>query len=195
MECFSLSYDNLGGRIALQNDILQILLTEEQLKAKVQELGKQISADYKGRNPLVICVLKGAFIFMADLVKEIDIPIEMDFMAVSSYGSSTKSSGVVKIIKDLDASVEGRDVLIVEDIIDSGLTLTYLIDVLERRNALSVAVVTLLDKPERRTAPLEVEYKGFTLPDEFVVGYGLDYAEKYRNLPYIGILKPEVYSS
>ena len=178
----------------MQNDIKQILLTEEQLQEKVKELGKQITADYKGRTPLVICVLKGAFIFMSDLVKQIEIPIEIDFMAVSSYGNSTKSTGVVKIIKDLDASVEGRDVLIVEDIIDSGLTLSYLIDVLERRNALSVAVVTLLDKPERRSVDLEVEYKGFVLPDEFVVGYGLDYAEKYRNLPYIGILKPEIYS-
>ncbi len=178
----------------MQNDIKQILLTQVQLQEKVKELGLQITADYKGRTPLVICVLKGAFIFMADLIKEIEVPIEIDFMAVSSYGTSTKSTGVVRIIKDLDTSVEGRDVLIVEDIIDSGLTLSYLIDVLERRNALSVSVVTLLDKPERRTVELEVDYKGFVLPDEFVVGYGLDYAEKYRNLPYIGILKPEVYS-
>ena len=179
----------------MQTDIKQVLLSEQQLQDKVKELGKQITEDYKGRNPLVICVLKGAFIFMSDLVKHIDVNIEIDFMAVSSYGSSTKSSGVVKIIKDLDVSVEGRDVLIVEDIIDSGLTLSYIIDVLERRNALSVAVVTLLDKPERRTVELEVEYKGFTLPDEFVVGYGLDFAERYRNLPYIGVLKPEVYSN
>lgn len=177
----------------MQQDLKGILLSEEQLKAKVKELGEKISRDYAGRNPLVICVLKGAFIFMADLVKAIDIPIEIDFMAVSSYGSSTKSSGVVRIIKDLDVTVEGRDVIIVEDIIDSGLTLSYLIDVLERRNARSVAVVALLDKPDRRTVPLEIEYKGFTLPDEFVVGYGLDYAEKYRNLPFIAVLKPEVY--
>lgn len=177
----------------MHSDIEQVLLTEEQLGEKVKELAIQISEDYKGRNPLVICVLKGAFIFMSDLVKQIKIPIEIDFMAVSSYGASTKSSGVVKIIKDLDVSVEGRDVIIVEDIIDSGLTLTYVIDVLERRNALSVAVVALLDKPDRRTAELEVEYKGYVLPDEFVVGYGLDYAERYRNLPFIGILKPEIY--
>lgn len=176
-------------------DIEQILHTEEQLGEKVKELAEQITQDYQGRNPLVICVLKGAFIFMSDLVKHIKIPIEIDFMAVSSYGASTKSSGVVKIIKDLDVSVEGRDVIIVEDIIDSGLTLTYLIDVLERRNALSVAVVALLDKPDQRTGGLEPEYKGFVLPDEFVVGYGLDYAERYRNLPFIGILKPEVYRS
>lgn len=178
----------------MHNDIRQILLNEQQLQEKVKELGEKITADYKGRNPLIICVLKGAIFFMSDLVKRIDVPLELDFMAVSSYGSSTKSSGVVKIVKDLDVSVEGRDVIIVEDIIDSGLTLSYIIDVLERRNALSVAVVTLLDKPERRIVELEVEYKGFTIPDEFVVGYGLDYAEKYRNLPFIGVLKPEIYS-
>ncbi|RJE83586.1 hypoxanthine phosphoribosyltransferase [Paenibacillus sp. 1011MAR3C5] len=177
----------------MQNDIKEVLYSEEQIDAKVRELGAKLSADYEGRNPLVICVLKGAFIFMSDLVKTITVPLEIDFMAVSSYGASTKSSGVVKIIKDLDVSVEGRDVLIVEDIIDSGLTLSYLIDVLERRGSKSVTVVTLFDKPARRTVSLEPNYKGFTLPDEFVVGYGLDYAEKYRNLPYIGILKPQVY--
>lgn len=179
----------------MHNDIEQILLTEEQLGLKVKELAEQITQDYQGRNPLVICVLKGAFIFMSDLVKHVKIPIEIDFMATSSYGTSSKSSGVVKIIKDLDVTVEGRDVIIVEDIIDSGLTLTYLIDVLERRNALSVVVVALLDKPGQRTAGLEVDYRGFVIPDEFVVGYGLDYAERYRNLPFIGILKPEVYKS
>lgn len=177
----------------MQNDIKAILYSEEQIQAKVKELGEKLSQDFNGRNPLVICVLKGAFIFMSDLVKTITVPLEIDFMAVSSYGQSTKSSGVVKIIKDLDVSVEGRDVLIVEDIIDSGLTLSYLIDVLERRNSRTVTVVTLFDKPARRTVELEPDYKGFSLPDEFVVGYGLDYSEKYRNLPYIGILKPEVY--
>lgn len=176
------------------NDIQNVLFSEEQIRHKVEELGGEITRDFEGRNPLVICVLKGAFIFMADLVKHIPIPLEIDFMAVSSYGQSTKSSGVVKIIKDLDVTVEGRDVLIVEDIIDSGLTLSYLIDVLERRNALSVTVVTLFDKPARRSVELEPDYKGFTLPDEFIVGYGLDYGEKYRNLPYIGVLKPEVYT-
>jgi hypoxanthine phosphoribosyltransferase len=179
----------------LQNDIQEVLYSQETIQQKVQELGAAISRDYEGRNPLVICVLKGAFIFMADLSKSIAIPIELDFMAVSSYGNSTRSSGEVKIIKDLDASVEGRDVLIVEDIIDSGLTLSYLIDVLERRNALSVNVVALFDKPGRRTVDLNADYTGFTIPDAFVVGYGLDYAEKYRNLPYVGVLKPEVYSS
>jgi hypoxanthine phosphoribosyltransferase len=179
----------------LENDIKEVLVTQEQLQNKIRELGEQLTREYEGRNPLVICVLKGAFIFMADLVRHIATPIEIDFMAVSSYGASTQSSGVVRIIKDLDVTVEGRDVIIVEDIIDSGLTLSYLIDVLERRNALSVSVVALLDKPSRRTAPLEIDYCGFQLPDEFVVGYGLDYAERYRNLPYIGVLKPEVYSS
>jgi hypoxanthine phosphoribosyltransferase len=178
----------------LHNDIQEVLYSEEQIMQKVKELGQQISQDFEGRNLLVICVLKGAFIFMSDLVKSITIPLEVDFMAVSSYGQSTKSSGVVKIIKDLDVPVEGRNVLIVEDIIDSGLTLSYLIDVLERRNALSVSVVTIFDKPIRRTVDLEPDYKGYTLPDAFVVGYGLDYAEKYRNLPYIGILKEAVYA-
>ncbi len=179
----------------MHNDIQEVLYSQEAIQQKVQELGAAISRDYEGRNPLVICVLKGAFIFMADLSKNITIPIELDFMAVSSYGNSTRSSGEVKIIKDLDASVEGRDVLIVEDIIDSGLTLSYLIDVLERRNALSVIVVALFDKPGRRTADLNADYTGFIIPDAFVVGYGLDYAERYRNLPYVGVLKPEVYSS
>lgn len=178
----------------MRNDIQEVLYSEEQIQAKVAQLGERISRDYEGRNPLVICVLKGAFIFMSDLVKCISIPLEVDFMAVSSYGASTKSSGVVKIIKDLDVPVEGRDVIIVEDIIDSGLTLSYLIDVLQRRNAHSVTVVALFDKPGRRMVDLKPDYKGFTIPDAFVVGYGLDYAEKYRNLPYIGILKSEIYS-
>ncbi|MDP1512953.1 hypoxanthine phosphoribosyltransferase [Paenibacillus sp. CMAA1739] len=179
----------------MQNDIQEVLISEEEIQSKIKELGAQLSVKYEGKNPLVICVLKGAFIFMADLVKAITVPLELDFMAVSSYGASTKSSGVVKIIKDLDASVEGRDVLIVEDIIDSGLTLTHLIELLKNRNANSVCVVTLFDKPARRTVNLEADYTGFTLPDAFVVGYGLDYAEHYRNLPYIGILKPEIYTS
>ncbi len=177
----------------MYSDIQEVLFSEEQIQDKIEELANTISNDFTGKNPLVICVLKGAFIFMADLVKRITIPLELDFMAVSSYGQSTKSSGVVKIIKDLDVPVEGRHVLIVEDIIDSGLTLSYLIDVLERRNALSISVVALFDKPARRTVELEPDYKGYILPDEFVVGYGLDYAEKYRNLPFIGILKPEIY--
>jgi hypoxanthine phosphoribosyltransferase len=179
----------------LRNDIEEVLYSEEQIQSKVKELGESLSKEFEGRNPLIICVLKGAFIFMADLVKNISIHCEVDFMAVSSYGASTKSSGVVKIIKDLDAPVEGRDIIIVEDIIDSGLTLSYLIDVLERRNAHSISVVALFDKPGRRTVELEPDWKGFTIPDAFVVGYGLDYAEKYRNLPYVGILKKEIYTT
>ncbi len=177
----------------MHNDIQEILYTEEQIQDKIRELGEKISSEYAGRNPLVICVLKGAYMFMADLTKRITIPIEVDFMAISSYGQSTKSSGVVKILKDLDVPVEGRDVIIAEDIVDSGLTLSYLVDVLERRNAKSVSVVALFDKPAGRKVDLQADFVGFTLPDAFVVGYGLDYAEKYRNLPYIGILKPEVY--
>lgn len=178
----------------MQNDIQEVLISQEEIKEKVAELGQRLSKEYEGRNPLVICILKGAFIFMADLVKEITVPIELDFMAVSSYGNLTKSSGEVKIIKDLDTSIEGRDILIVEDIIDSGLTLSYLVDVLQRRNAKSVKIVTLFDKPSGRTIDLEADLAGFILPDAFVVGYGLDYAEGYRNLPYVGVLKPEVYT-
>lgn len=179
----------------MYNDIQEVLISEEEIQNKIKELGAELSKRYEGKNPLVICVLKGAFIFMADLVKTITVPLELDFMAVSSYGASTKSSGVVKIIKDLDQSVEGRDVLIVEDIIDSGLTLSHLIELLKNRNASSVTVVTLFDKPARRTVNLEADFTGFTLPDAFVVGYGLDYSEHYRNLPFIGVLKPEIYSS
>jgi len=179
----------------LQNDILEVLISEEDIREKVAELGTKLSAEYAGRNPLVICVLKGAFIFMADLVKTITVPIELDFMAVSSYGAATKSTGIVKIIKDLDVPVEGRDVLIVEDIIDSGLTLSYLIEMLNNRNAKSTRVVTLFDKPVGRTVDLQADYTGFILPDAFVVGYGLDFAEKYRNLPYVGVLKPEIYTT
>ena len=179
----------------MQNDIQEVLISEEEIQSKVKELGATLSAEYANRNPLVICVLKGAFIFMADLVKNITVPVEMDFMAVSSYGASTKSSGVVKIIKDLDVSVEGREVLIVEDIIDSGLTLSYLAELFRYRKAKSIKIVTLLDKPTGRKADITPDYAGFIVPDAFVVGYGLDFAEKYRNLPYIGILKPEIYSN
>ncbi|ERI08752.1 hypoxanthine phosphoribosyltransferase [Aneurinibacillus aneurinilyticus] len=178
----------------MEKDIEKVLLTEEEIMDKIRELGRILSKEYAGKNPLVICVLRGGAPFMTDLVRRMDIPLEMDFMAVSSYGASTESSGVVRIMKDLDTSVEERHVLIVEDIIDSGLTLSYLIDNIQRRNAASVKVVTLLDKPARRTVDLTPDYCGFQIPDAFVVGYGLDYAEKYRNLPYIGILKSEVYS-
>ena len=177
----------------MENDIQEVLLTAEQIKAKIQELGRVLSADYQGKNPLVICVLRGAVVFMTDLIRDMTIPLEIDFMAVSSYGNATRSSGVVRIVKDLDSSVENRHVIIVEDIIDSGLTLSYLIDVLDRRNAATVKVVSLLDKPSRRTVELYPDYCGFQIPDAFVVGYGLDYAGKYRNIPYIGILKEKVY--
>ena len=171
----------------------ELLLTREQIAARVQEMGRQITEDFRGRDLTVICILKGAVVFFVDLVREIDLPMSMDFMAISSYGSATKSSGVVRILKDLDKPVNGKDVLIIEDIVDSGMTLSFLRENLISRGAASLHIATLLDKPERRRVPLHVDYVGFTIPDEFVVGYGLDYAERYRNLPDIGILKPEVY--
>ncbi|MBX6394191.1 MAG: hypoxanthine phosphoribosyltransferase [Alicyclobacillaceae bacterium] len=174
-------------------DLKTVLFTEEQISRRIRELGLQLAAEYEGKHPLLVCVLKGAVLFMAELVKRMAIPLEMDFMAISSYGASTQSSGVVRILKDLDRDVAGRHVLIVEDIIDSGLTLSYLRDVLVRRNAASVKIVALFDKPERRSVPIRPDYCGFTVPNEFIVGYGLDYAERYRNLPCVGILKEDVY--
>lgn len=179
----------------MHKDINEVLITKEDIADKCAEIGRQLTEEYKGKFPLVIGVLKGATPFMADLSRYIDTHVEMDFMDVSSYGSGTRSSGEVKIVKDLDAQVEGRDVLIVEDIIDSGLTLSYLVDLFKYRKANSVKIVTLLDKPTGRTAKIKADIIGFEVPDAFVVGYGLDYDEKYRNLPYIGILKPEVYSN
>jgi len=176
------------------NDIEQILITEEELQTKIRELGEKLTAEYADKFPLAIGVLKGAMPFMGDLMKRIDTYIEMDFMDVSSYGTATVSSGEVKIVKDLNTSVEGRDILIIEDIIDSGLTLSYLVDLMKYRKAKSIKIVTLLDKPTGRKVDLKADYVGFIVPDAFVVGYGLDYAEKYRNLPYIGVLKPEIYS-
>ena len=174
---------------------VRVLLTEEEVDARIQEIGDQISKDYAGRQVHLVCVLKGGSFFMCELAKRITVPVSLDFMSVSSYGSSTKSSGVVKIVKDLDEPLKDKDVIIVEDIIDSGRTLAYLIEVLKQRNPKSIELCTLLDKPERRVKKqVQVKYTCFTIPDEFVVGYGLDYAQKYRNLPYIGILKPEVYS-
>lgn len=178
----------------IEEDIKEILVTEEQIQNRVEELAKQLSDEYREKNPLMIGVLKGAVPFFADLVKRMDIFLEIDFMAVSSYGAATRSSGVVKIMKDLDTIIEGRHVIVVEDIVDSGLTLSYLIDLLQRRKPKSLKVVTLLDKPARRSVNLVPDYTGFTVPDEFVVGYGLDYAERYRNLPYVGVLKPKVYA-
>lgn len=179
----------------LEKDIKQILITKEQILEKTNELGKQLTEDYKDKNPLVIGILKGAVPFMADIIRSIDTYLEMDFMAVSSYGNAVTSSGEVKIIKDLDTNVEGRDILIVEDIIDSGRTLAYLVDLFKYRKASSVKIVTLLDKPEGRVVDISADYVGFNVPNEFVVGYGLDYAEAYRNLPYVGVLKPEIYES
>lgn len=176
------------------NDIEQILIPEEELQEKIAELGAALTKEYEGKFPLAIGVLKGALPFMSDLIKRFDGYVEIDFMDVSSYGNATVSSGEVKIVKDLNTSVEGRDVLIIEDIIDSGKTLAYLIDLLKYRKANSIKIVTLLDKPTGRKVDLKADMVGFEVPDAFVVGYGLDYAEKYRNLPYIGVLKKEIYS-
>ena len=178
----------------MKDTIKSILIDEETLQAKIKELGEQITKDYQDKELLVICILKGAVMFVTDLIKRINLPLEIDFMAVSSYGNSTKSSGVVRIIKDLNEEINGKHILIVEDIIDSGLTLSYLIDNLKSREPASVAICTLLDKPDNRKAEIDIVYTGFVVPDEFVVGYGLDYAEKYRNLPYIAVLKEEVYN-
>ena len=177
-------------------DIERVLLSEQDLKETVARIGKEICQDYQdSRNPLIlVSVLKGSVVFMGDLMRAIDIPCFIDFMSVSSYGAGTTSSGVVKIIKDLDTNViEGANLLLVEDILDSGKTLCYLKQLLQTRNPASVKICTLLDKPDRRTAPIQADYVGATIPDAFVVGYGLDYAEKYRNLPYVGILKPSLY--
>lgn len=175
------------------DDIERVLLTEEEIKGKVKELGEQISKDYKGKNLLLVSVLKGSIIFMADIMRSIKEHCRIDFMAVSSYGLSTKTSGVVKILKDLDIPLEGYDLLIIEDILDSGMTLDYITKILKERKPASIKICTLLDKPARRKVNIKADYLGFSIPDEFVVGYGLDYAEKYRNLPFIGVLKPQVY--
>lgn len=177
----------------MEDVIKEILVTEEEIQKKVKELGEQITRDYQGKNLMLVGILKGAVMFLSDLAKNIRMPVMIDFMAVSSYGNSTESSGIVRIIKDLDCSVHDKDILIVEDIIDTGLTLSYLTDNLKKRKAKSVKIVTLLDKPERRKVEVPVDYVGFVIPDEFVIGYGIDYAEKYRNLPFVAALKEEVY--
>ena len=179
--------------MSMNDDILRVLYSEEELEAKCAELGAQISKDYEGKNLLLVSVLKGAVVFMTDLMRHITVPCSIDFMVVSSYGSGVKTSGVVKIVKDLDADLAGKDLLIVEDILDTGMTLHYLKQLLQDRNPNSIRIATLLDKPERRRAAVRADYVGYQVPDEVVVGYGLDYDEKYRNLPYVGILKPEVY--
>ena len=177
----------------LENNIASILISEEQIKDKISEIAKQISIDYEKSDLLMVGVLKGSMVFMSDLMRAMNINTKIDFMCVSSYGASTKTSGQVRILMDLREPIDGKDVLIIEDILDSGVTLSYLVDVLRARNPKSIAVCTLLDKPSRRKSEVQLKYRGFVIPDEFVVGYGLDYAEDYRNLPYIGVLKPEVY--
>lgn len=182
-------------KTSMDDDVLRVLLSEEQIKEKVKELGEQISKDYAdSKGLMLVTVLKGAVVFLADIMREISVPHEIDFMVVSSYGAGVKSSGVVKIVKDLDVPLEGKDILIIEDILDSGLTLSYIKELLESRGPRSIKIATLLDKPDRRKVNLTAEYIGYAVPDEFVIGYGLDYDERYRNLPYIGILKPEVYA-
>ena len=177
----------------LDKDVERVLFSEEELHRRVAEIAAEIDRDYAGREPLLVSVLRGSFVFMADLVRQIHLPCTVDFMAVSSYGGGTSSSGQVQITKDLSSDITGKNIIVVEDILDSGNTLSYLLKVLEQRSPASIRLCTLLDKPERRAKPITADYVGFSIPDAFVVGYGLDYDEKYRNLPYIGILKPSVY--
>lgn len=173
----------------MSRKITKTLISEEQIKIRVKELGQEITAAYKDKNILVVGILKGSVVFLADLIREINVPVQIDFMAVSSYGKSTYSSGVVRILKDLDSDIAGKDLLIVEDIVDTGLTLSYLVENLLSRNPASLKVCTFLDKPSRRKSQINPDYNGYVIPDEFVVGYGLDHDEKYRNLPYIGVLE------
>lgn len=168
---------------------IKVMISEDDVDARIKELGDQISKDYAGKQVHLVCILKGSVFFTCELAKRITVPVSMDFMSVSSYGDGTKSSGGVRIAKDLDETLEGKDVLVIEDIIDSGRTLSYLLEVLQKRNPASMRLCTLLDKPDRRTHEVHVDYVGFEIPDEFVVGYGLDYAQKYRNLPYIGVVE------
>ncbi len=173
----------------MMEDKISVLISEKELNERIEQLGKEIEKDYEGKNPHLICILKGGVFMTCELAKSISLPLSLDFMSVSSYGNETVSSGRVKIVKDLDDSVEGKDVLIVEDIIDSGNTLAYLLDLLKSRKPNSIKICTLLDKPERRVTNVKVDYTGFHIPDKFVVGYGLDYMQKYRNLPYIGVIE------
>ena len=178
----------------MEKDLDKILITEEEIKKKVKELGEAITRDYQGKELLVVGILKGSVVFMGDLIREIRLPLQIDFMEVSSYGGkTTESSGAVRILKDLKSNVEGKNILIVEDIIDTGLTLNYLMDILEARKPGSIKICTFLNKPSRRKVSLKADYNGYDIPDEFVVGYGLDYGEAYRNLPFVGVLKPEMY--
>ena len=177
----------------MHEQIEEVLISQQEIQEKVKQLGSQLKDDYRDKNPLIICVLKGALIFVSDLIRAMDCPLSLDFMAVSSYGSSTKSSGVVQILKDLETGIEGRHVIIAEDIVDTGLTLNYLRNNLLSRDPASLAICSLLDKPSRRQVKIKPDYCGFVIPDKFVVGYGLDFDQQFRNLPYIGILKPEAY--
>jgi len=178
----------------MYQDLDRLLVTRQKIREKVQELGRRITEDYQGKEPVMVCILKGACVFFADLIREIDLPLTLDFMAISSYGSATKTSGVVRILKDLDQTVLGKDVIIVEDIVDSGVTLNYLKQILRQRGAATLKIAALLDKPARRKIPdLKVDYVCFDIPDAFVVGYGLDYDQRYRNLPDIGVLSPAIY--
>lgn len=178
----------------MREDIKEILFTQEDLKAITKELGEKVTRDYKDKKLYLVTILKGAVVFLTDFMRNVDLPCEVDFMVVSSYGSGVTSSGNVKIIKDLDVPLEDKDILIVEDILDSGNTLKFVVDMIKKRHPKSVEICALLDKPSRRIADIQAKYVGREIPDEFVVGYGLDYDEKYRNLPYVGVLKPEVYS-
>lgn len=177
----------------IHEDVEEVLLSGEQLQARIAELGRQVAADYADRDPILVSVLKGSIIFLADLIREMEIPLSLDLMEVSSYGAGTESSGQVRILKDLSKPIAGRHVIVVEDIIDTGLTLNYLLKYLADKNPASIRIVCLLDKPARRLAEIPIDYRGFTIPDRFVIGYGLDYDERYRNLPYIGVLRPSVY--
>jgi len=177
------------GRSTKMSEHIEMLINEEQVNEKIREIGKKISEDYAGKRVHLVCVLKGGSFFMCELAKRISIPVSLDFMSVSSYGGETQSSGVVKIVKDLDEPLEGKDVIVIEDIVDSGRTLSYLLELLQQRGPKSLALCTLLDKPDRRVVDVAVDYTGFQIPDKFVVGYGLDYDQQYRNLPYIGVVE------
>lgn len=179
---------------SMKNDMLKVLISEEEIENRIKQMGKEITEKFADKSPMFVGILKGSFIFMADLLREVDIKCSMDFMAVSSYGNGTTTTGAVKIIKDLNQDIAGKDIIIVEDILDSGVTLSYLVDYLNNRKPASITLVTLLDKPARRKSKIKADISGFEVPDDFVVGFGLDFAEEYRNLPYVGVLKPEVYS-
>ena len=180
--------------VEVHPNVEYVMLTDKQITKRVRAVAKQLDKLYEGRKPVVVCILKGSVVFFSDLIRNMKTPLTIDFMSVSSYGNGVKSSGVVKIVKDLDINLEGKDILIVEDILDSGKTLHHLRELLSSRNPKSFKICTLLDKPERREADISADYSGFSVPNEFVVGYGLDFNEEYRNIPFVGVLKPEVYS-